>query len=107
MNDPDDPSVRGPDPALPTERTALAWTRTALTCAGLAAVSLRLVDRHADVAAVFAFGVLVAVPGLVASWWRLRDLLSSPPHAPPRLAVGLLAGTVVLVDVAVIVRLVT
>jgi hypothetical protein len=107
VTDPDDPSVPGPDPALPTERTALAWTRTALTCAALAAISLRLVDRHAEVAAVLAFGVVVAVPGLVASWWRLRDLLAGPPHPPPRLAVGLLAGTVALVDAAVIVRLVT
>ena len=107
MTDPDDPSAPGPDPVLATERTALAWTRTALTCAGLAAVSLRLVSSHADVAAVFAFGIVVALPGLVASWWRLRDLLAGAPHAPPRSAVALLAGTVVLVDIAVLIRLIT
>jgi uncharacterized membrane protein YidH (DUF202 family) len=107
VTDPDDPAVPGPDPALATERTALAWTRTALTCAGLAAVSLRLLDRNAAVLVVLAFAVAVALPGVTASWWRLRDLRDGPPGPPPGWVVALLAGTVVLVDVAVLVRLLT
>jgi len=96
-----------PQTGLQVERTALAWTRTALACAGLAAVSLRLLDRRADLAAVLAFGAVVGLPGLAASWWRLRDLQGGTPHAPPDRAVALLAGTVAFVDLAVLVRLLT
>jgi uncharacterized membrane protein YidH (DUF202 family) len=89
----------GPEPALglQAERTALAWTRTALACAGLAAVSLRLLDRRADLAAVLVFGALVALPGLAAAWWRLRD--------PPRRSVALLALTIAAVDAGVLARM--
>ena len=46
------PGGAGPDPALATERTALAWFRTVLSCGGLAALSLRLLDRNAAVVAL-------------------------------------------------------
>lgn len=95
------------DTGLQTERTTLAWTRTALACAGLAALAVRLVDRRAELVAVLAFGLVVALPGLAASWWRLRELRSGPPHPPPRAAVALLAGTIAFVDAVVLVRLLT
>ena len=107
MSDPDEPAAPAPDPALATERTALAWTRTALTGAGLAAVSLRLLDRDASVVLVLALATIVALPGVLGSWWRLRDLRDGPPGPPPPWVVAVLAGTLVLVDAAVVLRLVT
>jgi uncharacterized membrane protein YidH (DUF202 family) len=94
-----------PDLGLQAERTALAWTRTALACAGLAAVSLRLLDRRADLAAVLVLGAVVALPGLAAAWWRLRDLMAGEPHAPPRRSVALLALTIAVVDAGVLARM--
>jgi hypothetical protein len=39
----------------------------------------------------------------VASWWRIRGLRASPEPEPPRAAgAALLAGSVALVDVAVL-----
>jgi uncharacterized membrane protein YidH (DUF202 family) len=99
------PGGREPDLGLQAERTALAWTRTALACAGLAAVSLRLVDRRVDLAAVLVIGAVVAVPGLAAAWWRLRDLRAGQPHVPPRRSVALLALTIAVVDAAVLARM--
>ena len=87
------------------ERTELAWMRTSLAAAGLGALAVHL---FASVALVpgLVLGVLVAAPGLVASWWRIRGLRATPtPRAPRPAGVAMLAGTVVLVDVATLVVL--
>ena len=97
---------RAPAGAQP-ERTELAWVRTGLSCAGLAALALRVADRPADLAVVLVVGMVVALPGLLAAWWRVRDLRDSGvPPAPRPSAVALLAGSIVAVDLAVLVRLV-
>ena len=105
------PTTPGPPPARApgsqSERTALAWVRTALACAGLAAIAVRLADHRADLALVLAVGALVAAPGLAATWWRVRDLApGGTPPGPRPWAVGALAGTIALVDLAVLARLV-
>lgn len=99
---------RRPAPAgAQLERTELAWVRTALSCAGLAALAVRIADRRADLPVVLVVGAVVALPGLLAAWWRLRDLRDTRvPPAPRPPAVALLAGSIVVVDVAVLVRLV-
>ncbi len=90
------------------ERTEMAWVRTALACAGLAAVTLHVVDADTTLLLVLALGVAVAMPGLVAAWWRVGELRRRPEPAPPRVAgVALLAGTVVVVDLVVLLRLVS
>jgi hypothetical protein len=51
--------------------------------------------------------MVVAAPGLVASWWRIRGLRARPEPDPPRaVSVALLVGSVVLVDLVVLVMLV-
>ncbi len=88
------------------ERTELAWVRTALACAGLAAISVHLSGDDIGLTLALVLGTLVAVPGLVASWWRIRGLRAGPEPEPPRIAgVALLAGSVALVDLAVLVLL--
>ena len=88
------------------ERTELAWVRTTLACGALAAVSTRLLSDDIGLIVALALGALVAVPGLVASVWRVRRLRERPEPAPPSLAgVALLAGSVAVVDVVVLVEL--
>jgi hypothetical protein len=88
------------------ERTEMAWVRTTLACAGLAALATRLVDARSELVVAVGLGLFVALPGLVASWWRIGGLRTRPHPAPPRVAgVALLAGSVALVDLAVLVRI--
>lgn len=88
------------------ERTELAWVRTALAAGGLAALAARLIAADHAVAALV-IGAAVAVPGLVASWWRITALRRHAEPPPPRAAaVGLLAAMVAAVDVLVLVFLV-
>jgi uncharacterized membrane protein YidH (DUF202 family) len=89
------------------ERTEMAWVRTTLACAGLAAVAARLVGASGSVPVLLGLGVLVALPGLIASWWRVSGLRGRPEPLPPRVAgVALLAGSVALVELVVLVELV-
>jgi uncharacterized membrane protein YidH (DUF202 family) len=84
------------------ERTEMAWVRTALASGGLGAVSVRMLGADA-VWLALAVGVLVSLPGLVASWWRIRGLRRQPEPAAPRPAgAALVVATVVLVDVLVL-----
>jgi uncharacterized membrane protein YidH (DUF202 family) len=88
------------------ERTEMAWVRTTLASAGLAATAARLLVHESGLALVVGLGVLVALPGLVASWWRTTGLRSKPQPAPARTAgVALVAFPVAMVDLAVIVVL--
>jgi uncharacterized membrane protein YidH (DUF202 family) len=97
----------GPDPTLEAigaqaERTEMAWIRTALAAGGLGAVAVRMLGADA-LGLSLAVGVLVSLPGLIASWWRIRGLRVRPQPAAPRAAgVALVVATVVLVDVLVL-----
>ncbi len=87
----------------PAERTELAWVRTTLACAGLAVLALRLADDDAESLTALALGVLVAGPGLIASWGRSRELRARPVPAPPRVVdVAAITGSIALVDVVVL-----
>jgi uncharacterized membrane protein YidH (DUF202 family) len=89
------------------ERTEMAWARTALTSAGLLLVSAHLSGADTSLVAALVVGMVVAAPGLVASWWRIRGLRARPEPDPPRaVSVALLVGSVVLVDLVVLVMLV-
>lgn len=89
------------------ERTELAWARTSLACAGLAAVSVHLAGDSIALVPALVLGSCVAVPGLVASWWRIRGLRAGrpQPEAPRVAGVAILAGSVALVDVVVLILL--
>jgi hypothetical protein len=102
MTGPDD---HRPPRGLQAERTTLAWARTALVCAGLAATTLHLADTTAERALALAVGGLVAVAGLSATWLRMGGLGDpvEPPPKMPGLCPALLAGSVILADVAVLV----
>lgn len=87
------------------ERTEMAWVRTALASGGLGAVAVRMLGADALWLALV-LGVLVALPALVASWWRIRGLrVQSEPAAPRAAGVALVVATVVLVDVLALVDL--
>jgi uncharacterized membrane protein YidH (DUF202 family) len=100
--------LRGADETVgaQAERTELAWVRTALAAGGLAALATRLIGADHAMAAL-AIGAVIALPGLVASWWRIAALRRHAEPPPPRVAaVSLLAATVVAVDVLVLALLV-
>jgi uncharacterized membrane protein YidH (DUF202 family) len=90
------------DAGLQAERTSLAWLRTALACAGLAAVASRLTDTPGPRVAAVVAGLLVGVAGL-AAWWLRTDRLhgEAPPEAPFACA-ALLAGAIATADVVAI-----
>jgi uncharacterized membrane protein YidH (DUF202 family) len=80
------------------ERTELAWARTSLASAGLGALAVHLAFDDLGLVLGLAIGALVATPGLVAAWWRIRGLRTSAvPQAPRHEGVAILAGTVALV----------
>ncbi len=84
------------------ERTEMAWVRTALASGGLGAVAVRMSGADALWISL-GVGVLVSLPGLIASWWRIRSLRVHPePPAPRTAGVVLLVATVVLVDLLVL-----
>src|SRR5690606_24900925 len=80
-----------------------AGIRSALAGAGLGAAVPGFEGAVARPWAMLALAVGVSLPGLVAATWRTFDLRRSPVPAPPRTAaVGMLAGSVVLVDALVL-----
>jgi hypothetical protein len=102
------PPPPGPDGSdvveTQVERTELAWARTALASAGLGAIALHLVVRDLGWWPGLAIGAVTAMPGLVAAWWRIRDLRTTPVPRPPRLeGVAMLTGTVALAELLALV----
>ena len=90
------------DPGLQAERTSLAWLRTALSCAGIAAVASRLTDAPGPRLAAVVAGLLVGVAGVTA-WWLRSDRLhgAAPPEAPFACA-ALLAGAIAVADLVAV-----
>jgi uncharacterized membrane protein YidH (DUF202 family) len=101
------PVDHGPPPGLQAERTTLAWARTALLCAGLAVTAVHLADSDRERALALVVGGIVAWAGILAAWLRMGNLASavSPGPIAPTASPALLAGSVVLADVAVLVIL--
>ena len=89
-----------PPPGLQTERTELAWVRTALSGAGLALVALRVGPDPASVPVALVTGVVVTALGLLACLRRTRSLSAhGPTVAASAVAVGLLTASVTLAEV--------
>lgn len=108
MTSPDNRSARGAPDFVETqvERTELAWARTALASAGLGALALHLAFNDLGLWPGALIGLLVAAPGLLAAWWRIRDLRTTPFPRPPRLeGVAMLTGTVALAELVTLVLL--
>lgn len=99
------PGTGGPDVVeTQVERTELAWARTALASAGLGALALHLAVGDLGWQLGLAIGALAAMPGLIAAWWRIRDLRAAPiPRPPRREGVAVLTGTVALAELATLV----
>ena len=90
------------------ERTELAWARTSLASAGLGALAVHLAFDDLGLVVGMVIGVLVATPGLVAAWWRIRGLRTTPvPQPPQREGVAILTGTVALVDIVTLALILT
>ncbi len=86
-------SARG----LQSERTELAWVRTALACGALAAVATRLAGDHVPFGIALLLGGLVALPGVVAGAVRIRALRRpAMPAAVSPVGVALLSASVAL-----------
>lgn len=89
------------EPGLPAERTVLAWNRTALASAGLAALMVRVVSSAFPIAGAAAVGVLLAVVGSFGGWVclrraaRLRHLGTRAGALSPRVAAAVMAAAVV------------
>lgn len=102
----DEPVSREDAIGAQAERTEMAWVRTTLASAALAAAAGHLADANTGLAVALTIGAIVATPGLVGSWWRSRGLRAGPVPDPPRAAgVALLVATVVVADVLVLTQL--
>lgn len=93
---------------LQAERTELAWVRTALACAALTLLALRLSARHSSVTAAVVAAAAVGLTGAVAAAIRTRELRNPlPPTSPSRAGPALLAAAVCLADLLVLAVLMT
>lgn len=93
-----EPAEEG-DRGLQAERTELAWVRTALACGALTTLTGRLGGGPAPVS--YVLGAAVGATGIAAAVLRIGTLRRARVPAgspPPRLAVALLAASVVAAD---------
>jgi uncharacterized membrane protein YidH (DUF202 family) len=95
------------DPGLARDRTALAWTRSALSMLAIGTLIARAaVEANLDVLAVIA-GIATLTLALVTwrqgnSLYRERAVSSSEPHHQPG-ALGFLMSTTLLIAVVALV----
>jgi uncharacterized membrane protein YidH (DUF202 family) len=96
-------------PGLAGERTELAWSRTSLSMAAIAAVALRRVWEQLDsvTARVAVFGLLAAAGAawLAAVWWSAtagRSGLEGRPVVGAHVLRRLATGTVLIGGVALV-----
>ncbi|NYH77788.1 putative membrane protein [Actinopolyspora biskrensis] len=90
-----------PPPGLQTERTTLAWLRTALTFLVGALVLLKLVAHTRPRLAVGAACVLLPVAGVVSGLAVLRHHSGNREHEPRPLVDGTLPAGITLLAVLV------
>jgi uncharacterized membrane protein YidH (DUF202 family) len=95
----DAPEARVDATGLQAERTQLAWVRTALAAGAPAAVASRLTQGGPPLILAVVFGLVVAMPGVVAALTRIHALERQPvPTAAAPWTVALLATSLALAD---------
>jgi uncharacterized membrane protein YidH (DUF202 family) len=99
------PPVEVWDDGLQNERTALAWSRSVLSCLGCGALLARLfADRYPAAAAVLLAGELVLAASLSYLWRRryhsAAKALHAGHHLPDGVLVALVSATVAATGVA-------
>ena len=89
------------EPGLPAERTILAWNRTALASAGLAALMIRVVSSAFPIVGAIAVGLLLGLAGALGGFAcvrraaRLRQLGTGAGALTPRTAGVVVTAAVV------------
>ena len=92
---------------LQSERTELAWIRTALSCGALTTVTAHLGGGSVPGLVAAGLGGLVAAVGIAAAALRIGTLRGPAPAPPPRRAVALLAASIVTADLVALALLLT
>lgn len=103
--------MTGPDdvdepPGLQAERTELAWIRTALASAALAALASHMSAGGTTRALAVGGSLAIGAIGVAAGALRIQTLRAHPePGPPPALSFALLTGAVVLADAVALLML--
>jgi uncharacterized membrane protein YidH (DUF202 family) len=89
------------EPGLAAERTVLAWHRTAIASAGLAALMIRVVSSAFPIAGAVAVGIVLGLAGAGGGLICLRRATHLRHHGlaagvlTPRVAAAIVAAAVV------------